>query len=101
MKNLIEEIFEILAENEQIYGYGCENCEIEWDKENMRKELNEKLDRLRIEVIRAVDGVFAKENVITIRLKPEILDQEVVEIAEKVNDFLEKVEKDKVLEVLC
>jgi hypothetical protein len=100
--NRIERIFEILSENERVMGYGgCENCEIEWNKEDMRKELNEELEDLRIEIVKAVDNVFAKENVITIRLKQETLANEVLEIAEKINDFLEKTTKEKVLEVLC
>jgi hypothetical protein len=98
--NRIERIFEILADNEHINGCGCENCEIEWNKD-MKKELSDLFEDLRIEVIRAVDNVFTKENVITIRLKPETIDKEVVEIAEQINDFLEKTTKEKVLEVLC
>jgi hypothetical protein len=99
--NIVERIFEILAENEQVNGCDNRYCEIEWDKENMRKELNDLLENLRIGIIRAVDNIFTKENVITVRLKPEVVGDEVVEIAEEINDFLEKTKRDKILEILC
>lgn len=99
--NFIERVFEIIAENEHIFGYGgC--CEIEWDKEEMRKELEELLEDLRIESIRAVDKVFTQqENVITIRLKPETQPISIDVIVMEINRLLEKIAKDEVLEVLC
>jgi len=101
--NFIERVFEILADNENIYGYGgCENCEIEWNKEEMRKELGELLEELRIESIRAVDRVFTQqENVITIRLKPETQPLSIDIMVMEINRLLEQIAKDEVLEVLC
>jgi len=63
----------------------------------------EDIEKLRIEVIRAIDEVFQEffkqKNLILVKLDEKVLEKETREIAELIYDFLDRVKNGKVKEV--
>jgi len=111
MRELIEKLVSRIAD-EMEYGdlefsgdYGEGNYSVNFWLEKKYQDIiiDEFVEDLRISLIKKVDEIFSNENslisIIKVRLKPETLPNEITEIALKINQLLEKISKDKVLEV--